>query len=60
MISLKDLETLRKVYNERLLDAFRVFRQIYRALAARLPELRIHFHYATLGTDVHDTMYGDK
>jgi hypothetical protein len=52
----KDMNALRPVYNDRLLERFTVFRDVYKTLASRLPGLRIHIHYATMGAEVHDNV----
>ena len=40
-------------YNELVLSAFGLFRETYVALITKRPSLRITFHYATMGADVH-------
>jgi hypothetical protein len=48
----KSLDGLASVYNAGVLSVMNRFRQAYTVLAARLPTLRISYHYATKGLSV--------
>ncbi len=51
----KSLEGLKSVYNEDIRSGVAIFRDTYKALAARFPELRVRYVYASRGdaTKVH-------
>ena len=49
----KDLDLLEPVYNEGLRVSAGIFRTVYKELAAKFPELRFQFVYATTGFEVH-------
>ena len=49
----KDLDLLEPVYNEGLRVSAGIFRTVYKELAAKFPELRFQFIYATTGFEVH-------
>lgn len=49
----KNLDSLVGQYNESLLTVARRFREVYRSLVTRFPRLRISYHYATKGSEVH-------
>lgn len=55
--NLFDLEFVRadyeSRYNEKVLDAFELFRQSYVGLITKRPKLKISFYYASKGIDVH-------
>ncbi len=49
----KDLDLLKPVYNDGLRASAAIFRTVYKELAAKFPELRFQFVYATTGFEVH-------
>ena len=47
----RDVESLTEVYNERLVDLVKRFRNVYQQLAASFPQLRVSYYYSSKGAD---------
>ncbi len=52
----QDLAQLASIYNERLLEVIRHFRDVWRQLANQLPTLNLSFFYACKGTGPNDNI----
>lgn len=51
-----DLDSLRSVYNLQLIKKVNVFREQYRHLIPKFPELNIQYYYISKGIEVHDNV----
>jgi hypothetical protein len=49
----KSITELRQVYNSKLLSILEKFRESIKRFTSKLPNLDIHYYYATLGTEIH-------
>ncbi|MCC8360045.1 AIPR family protein [Salinimicrobium sediminilitoris] len=48
-----DLDALRSVYNEQLIRSVKIFREQYKKIISKFPELSIQYFYCSKGTEVH-------
>jgi hypothetical protein len=53
----KTISDLRTVYNEKLLDATKRFRDAYQTMASKFRRLRVLYFYATRGDQVHANVF---
>jgi hypothetical protein len=51
-----DYSVYGKRYNSLVLDKMDKFREVYMKLIRKAPKLSIHFHYATLATEIHPNL----
>lgn len=51
-----DYSVYGKRYNSLVLDKMEKFREVYMKLIRKAPKLSIHFHYATLATEIHPNL----
>ncbi len=49
----RDLSSLRAVYNQELLTATQLFRDVQNKIVGTWPDISFYFYYATMGTEVH-------
>lgn len=49
----KDVDSLRAVYNSELVKQIKIFREQYKRIISKFPELHISYYYCTKGIEIH-------